>query len=94
LNNYRVRARIRLGERHQPTGRTRHIAYGAEVRNVASLLIAKYDGDDGWYLLYLDAAGNELTDTYHDSVQDAKKQSEFEFDVQDSEWEMMDGWPQ
>jgi hypothetical protein len=50
------------------------------------LRIAPFAGDPGFYLLYLDSSGNELTDTYHGSVEEAMAQADFEFEVNPSDW--------
>ena len=89
-----VLARIRLGERHRPTGRTKHY-YGLpggerhEVPVPVELRITKYEGDAGYYLFYCDESGQELTDTYHDSVADAMAQAEWEFGVRPDEWQTL-----
>ena len=49
--------------------------------------IARYANDPGFYLLYFDANGDEMTDTYHDSIEDAMAQADFEFEVRPDEWE-------
>jgi len=51
-----------------------------------SLAIATYPGDAGYYLFYCDADGQELTDTWHETEDDALGQAEFEFRVQPHEW--------
>jgi hypothetical protein len=87
-----VLARIKLGDNHQPTGRTKHY-YGlgsdrTEVPTPVELRITKYKDVDGYYLFYCDDGGQELTDTYHDSLSDAMAQAEWEFGVQTHEWEV------
>lgn len=62
-----------------PTGRTRHTAGGAEVRDLAGLAIARYDGEPGVYLLYCDEDWRAVTDTRHATIADAVGQAEFEF---------------
>lgn len=52
-----------------------------------SLRTARYQDDDGCYLLYLDEKHDELTDTYHDDVASAMAQAEWEFGVKETEWE-------
>lgn len=79
--------RIKLGEGHQPTGKTRHYSGGTECPKPSELRIVQYLNDPGIYLFYCDDAGREVTDTYHDSVEQAKDQAEFEFKVKPTEWE-------
>jgi hypothetical protein len=78
---------IRLGPQHKPTGRTRHLVGGAPIAKPSALRIVSYDGDPGFYLLYLDTEGKELTDTYHDTLEAALDQAEWEFGVTPDEWE-------
>ena len=79
--------KIKLGKRHDPTGKTRHYRGGAECSPPAELKIIQFSDDPGFYLLYCDDAGVEITDTYHETVEEAKAQAEFEFNVKPEEWE-------
>lgn len=62
-----------------PTGRTRHNVKGEEARGFAGLAIAIYDDDPGVYLFYCDEQWRAVTDTYHDTLDAAAAQAEFEF---------------
>lgn len=62
-----------------PTGRTRHAIAGREVTAFAGLALAQYDDDPGVYLFYCDKDWNAVTDTYHDNLENAIAQAEFEF---------------
>ena len=77
---------VTLAPHHAPTGRTRHFADERQLPPPSVLRIVKYPEDQGFYLLYLDAYGQELTDTYHDSLEGAMAQAEFEFQVKPSDW--------
>jgi hypothetical protein len=61
------------------TGQTRHTVAGHEVSGFAALALAQYDLDPGVYLLYCDKDWNVVTDTYHDNLEGAIAQAEFEF---------------
>jgi hypothetical protein len=50
----------------------------------------KFHDDSGYYLLYLDETGEELTDTYHDSLEKAFSQAEREFQCKEEEWQIVD----
>ena len=75
--NYLSLFRIRLEARHRPTGKTRHyegawtsegLVHGAELRAPHELRIVQIPPDPGFYLLRFDEAGEEITDTYHDTL--------------------------
>lgn len=81
--------RLRLAPVHSPTGKTRHWSGGALLPPPAELRIAQYPSDPGFYLLYCDGDGREMTDTYHDSLEEAMAQAEWEFETKEGEWEIM-----
>lgn len=76
---------------HSRTGNTRHFRGGRELLELPhELRIEKYQHSDGsidYYLIHCDSLGNELTDTWHDSLERAMKQAEREFGVQPNEWQ-------
>lgn len=78
--------KVTLTEKHQPTGRTVHRRDGALIRAPSTLAIVQLSGDPGFYLYYLDSNEKELTDTYHSTIEQAKKQASFEFGVEESDW--------
>jgi len=43
--------------------------------------------DDGFFLLRMDELGSCISDTWHFSLEDAKRQAAFEFAIDDSDWE-------
>ena len=83
---FEVLHRVVLAGRFLPTGRTRHFRGGVQLPAPHELCIARFAGDAGVYLLYLDEAGEEMTDTYHDSVARAAAQAEFEFGIRPEDW--------
>lgn len=80
---------VKLGAIHTPTGNTKHwLVDSAGKRpfpHFVSLTIAQYPGDTGFYLLYKCDDG-QGTDTWHQSLEDAQHQAEFEFGVRLDEW--------
>jgi hypothetical protein len=68
------------------TGRARHARNGEPLPTPAALNIVQYASDPGFYLLYLDNDGHELTDTYHDSLSEAMAQAEWELAVTPRQW--------
>jgi hypothetical protein len=75
-----------IDERHRPTCNCKQIVAGALVGPAAGLAICKYDGDEGFYLFGCDATWNTVTDTLHESVEDAKAQAEFEYEGVGNTW--------
>ena len=83
----RIIKSIHLGNKHKSTGATRHYSGTVEItQQIVLLQIVQCPNDNGYYLLYLDNEGAELTDTYHESLEAALDQAPFEFCVQPEGW--------
>ena len=61
------------------TDRTRHVVDGEPKGPFAQLAIVRYPGDDGYHLFYLDTGGGVITDTYHDTLERAVEQADYEY---------------
>jgi hypothetical protein len=91
MDEPRTLATVRLAKQHVPTGKTKH-SYGAPdgprhpLPTPVLLRIVQYDGDSGVYLFYCDESGREMTDTWHDDVEQAMAQADFEFSVAQTDW--------
>lgn len=79
----------------RPTGATTHsygtiadgeLAHGPQMASFAALAIVRYKSDHGFYLLYLNEAGEEMTDTWHETLDHALKQAEHEYEGIASKW--------
>jgi hypothetical protein len=81
----------RLTEGFRPTGRTRHylgaivvddgeLEGGTLIPAAAALAIAHYLTEDGYYLFGLDVRGDVQSDTWHETIEDALAQAEFEYE--------------
>jgi hypothetical protein len=81
--------RIRLGQNHLPTGKTRHYLGGTFAPVPCDLRIVKYANDQGFYLFYCNGDGVELTDTYHETLEAAMDQADWEFGIKEEEWEIV-----
>lgn len=79
----RLRANVR-----QATGSTRHIIHGRESEDIASNIAwVEIEPDDAsFFLLYFSAAGECLADTWHPSLEEAKRQAHVEFEIEESDW--------
>ena len=78
---------VRLGPQHQQPGHTYHNNNGEGLGPFVKLAIVSY-GDGSYYLFYYDSDdGEEITDTFHESVEAAMEQAKFEFGVTSGEWQ-------
>jgi hypothetical protein len=84
-----ILGRVRLAGRHAPTGATRHYRNGQLLPPPTALRIGRYETDAGYYLLYLDENDQEVSDTWHDTLEAAVKQAKLEFGVQAEDWELL-----
>src|SRR4051794_40675131 len=79
LNGARVMQFASLA-RSQPTGKTRHVVGGVQVREFGAVAIVKYEAEPHCvYLYYCDPSWNVITDTWHEDVAAALDQANFEF---------------
>lgn len=63
----------------RPTARTIHRAGGEVFGLAAALSICQYEGEQNCYLFHCDEEWNVRADTFHDSIDDTKRQAEFEY---------------
>jgi hypothetical protein len=75
-----------LDHRHELTGCTRHFRDGQRQSSFHGLVIATYSKEDGVYLFYCGENWSVENDTFHDSVESAKAQAEFEFKGTSQTW--------
>lgn len=68
-----------IDARHEPTEACRHSIGGEEMPTVSGLAICRYDDEPGFYLFYCDGAWNEMNDTWHETLEAAMEQAEFEY---------------
>ena len=85
---------LQLASHHLSPGRTKHQLVDSTGRRdfppFKTLEISQYDGDSGFYLLYHPESGSG-TDTWHQTLDDAMHQAEWEFGVTSSEWLKLEG---
>jgi hypothetical protein len=87
MNQPIILCRVKLTPSHRVTGKTRHFHGTEELPTPSQLRVAQYRDDPGFYLFYCNDQGNEITDTYHDSLEHALSQAEWEFGVRPDEWQ-------
>ena len=71
---------------HDATGKYKHWFGGKPMGKPDSLAIARVEKSPGYYLFYLDALGQWVSDTLHGSLDAAFEQANFEFGVTRDEW--------
>ena len=81
--------KIKLPKLNFLKAKSKHIVNSEEMKQPSELQIAKYEDDEGYYLLYVDKLGNEMNDTFHESMQDALEQAEWEFGIKKADWEVI-----
>jgi len=84
-----VQKRVLLGPQHVRPGRTKHTLVDGSGASAfppfVSLEIAIYPGEQSCYLFHACENG-QGTDTWHQSIEEAMEQAEYEFGVRKSEW--------
>lgn len=86
LNGARVVRWSSIDERHRPTGNCRQIVAGVLQGPAAGLAICQYEGETGYYLFGCDEDWSKLTDTWHERMEDALSQAEFEYEGVSKSW--------
>jgi hypothetical protein len=74
-----------IDERHRQTGHCRHRASGVLQGPAAGLAICR--GEGGYYLFGCDASWADITDTWHQTLEAAMAQAEFEYVGVSSTWQ-------
>jgi hypothetical protein len=64
--------------RHEPTEACRHRIGSEQMPPASGLAICRYDNEPGFYLFYCDDAWKEITDTWHETLEEAMEQAQFE----------------
>ena len=75
-----------LDQRHRPTGACRHVVDGEPQAPFAGLAICQYESEEAYYLFYCDEDWNAVTDTWHQSLAEAREQAEFEYEGVRATW--------
>jgi hypothetical protein len=75
-----------IDSRHRHTVNCRQIVGDAIQGAAAGLAICKYEGKDGYYLFGCNAEWDSVTDTWHQTLEEAKEQAEFEYEGVSETW--------
>jgi hypothetical protein len=75
-----------IDHRHRPTG-CRHLV-GEDLQGAAAgLAICEYENEDAFYLFGCDAEWKSVTDSWHPTVEEARRQAEFEYEGVSATWQ-------
>ena len=84
--------KVGLGTNHLRPGRARHFIKNSQGRRefppFVRLEIAQYPQSKGCYLFHICEDGSG-TDTWHETLDQALDQAEWEFEVRRNEWQMV-----
>lgn len=86
MDEEKILCQVFLGDDVNWPKKTKHYVGGMEMQKPAELRIVTFASDKGYYLYYCDKSGAEMTDTYHDTLDEAKEQAHFEFGVRATDW--------
>jgi len=86
IGNARILEYLEMSDDHIPTGYCRHSIGGEKRTDFMALAICKYTGVNGFYLFYCDESWEEINDSYHETIDEAKKQAEFEYTGTKNDW--------
>ena len=96
----RVIRRVTLLWHHVPTGAVKHFSGILEdadgvrldrskpIPPPVSLAIVRF-GEREFNMIHLDGEGHEMTDTFHESVDDALEQGRIEFMISSDDWDVV-----
>lgn len=77
--------KVVLSKHHLRLGRTKHSSNGKEFPPFNSLVICQSPDGAGYFLMHICENG-QAADTWHENLEDAMHQAEWEFGVQAEEW--------
>ncbi|NEO85886.1 MAG: hypothetical protein F6J87_16770 [Spirulina sp. SIO3F2] len=87
--SYTILYELVLEEHHHQTGKTKHFFGETLSEKPYMLQIVQYSNGSGYNLVHLDESRQKLTDTYHDSVDQAMAQANWEFLINQSQWKFI-----
>jgi len=74
-----------IDQRHRATGACKHVV-GSTVHPAFAILAIGREADGSFLLFYCNNDWEVITDTWHATVEDAKKQARFEYEGIDASW--------
>jgi hypothetical protein len=70
----------------RPTGSCQHCVQAQIMGPVQALAICQYEGEAGYYLFSCDSRWQAVADTWHETIEDALRQAEFEYEGITTNW--------
>ena len=70
----------------KPIGRVEHIHIEKSVKPTVRLAICKYENEEGYYLFGCNSNWDSVTDTLHETLEDAIEQAEWEYEGLSGIW--------
>ena len=77
--------------RHRHTGNCQQIVAGELMGPAAGLAICQYEGENSYYLFCCHEDWDTVTDTWHQTLDEAKAQAEFEYEGVTATWQEPEG---
>ena len=68
------------------TNMSRQLVGGRPLGSASGLAIGTYSGEPGFYLFFCDAGWNPFNNTWHDTIEAAKRAAEFEYEGIAASW--------
>ena len=75
-----------IDQRHRHTGECKHEISGVVMGRAKWAAICQYGNDPGYYLI-LCYESDDLSDSYHETIDEAREQAEFEYEGVTQTWE-------
>jgi hypothetical protein len=86
IGNARVVCYTPIDHRHRFTGECRRIVCGELMEAIAGLAICYSSGEDAFYLFGCDSEWQAISDTWHQTLEEAQQQAEFEYEGVGATW--------
>lgn len=88
MQDYVILKQVKLKSQHFQTGHTKHFVNNMLQDKPYKLCIVQYpDERDYVLLIHYSKEGEEITDTFHETIEDAMEQANLEFSIKENEWE-------
>jgi hypothetical protein len=75
-----------IDKRHRFTGACKQIVHHQLMGAMSGLAICQYEGEEAFYLFGCGSEWRTVTDTWHQTLDEAKSQAEFEYEGVSKTW--------